>query len=241
MSTKRKFKCALAILVRDGKAILDAAGKYATQLAARLAAARVTELKALHTMVKDSSAAKKENLGEVGNLTQAQNRRIGELRKLMNEARAFAKRAFAGNDVKLREQFQIATHEHNDLASVEQRARIILGSCQDAGNAAALAAKGWLDTDTQELADKIGEAQTADETQETGRSAGLSDTEAVNVAANDLYDGLLDIQTIADRVFPVTTPANIGIRDEFKLGSFPPRDPGKDKGAADQPPAPPPA
>ena len=26
MSTKRKFKCALAILVRDGKAILDAAG-----------------------------------------------------------------------------------------------------------------------------------------------------------------------------------------------------------------------
>jgi hypothetical protein len=34
-----------------------------------------------------------------------------------------------------------------------------------------------------------------------------------------LCDGLLDIQTIADRQFPATAPAKIQIRNEFKLGS----------------------
>lgn len=241
MATVRKFKFSLAILISQGKAILDAAAKYAAPLGARLPAARLAQLQAAHTLVKESSVEKTGKVGEVGSLTEAQNERIAALRKLMNNARNFAKRAFAGQEVKLREQFQIGTHEHNDLASVEQRARIVLASCQETGNAAALAAKGWLAADTQELSDTIGDTETADSTQETGKSESKGDTETVTVAANSLYDGLLDIQVIADRQFPVTTPANIQIRDEFKLGSFPPRDHGKDKGKHEAPPAPPPA
>lgn len=240
MATARKFKFSLAILILEGKAILDAAGKYAAQLGARLPAARLAELQASHTTVKVSSVAKKEKVGEVGEMTEAQNERIGQLRKVMNNARSFAKRAFAGQEVKLREQFQIGTHKNNDLASVEQRARIILASCKDAANAVAMQAKGWLASDTQDLEDTIGGTESADETQETGKSESKGDTEVVNVAANQLYDGLLDIQVMADRQFPITTPANIQIRDEFKLGSFPPRT-GGGKEKKDQPPAPPPA
>jgi hypothetical protein len=240
MATARKFRFPLAVLIREGKAILDAAAKYAAPLAQRLPAARLTELQTLHGTVATSSVAKKEKVGEVGELTEAQNQRIADLRKLMNNARSFAKRAFAGQEVKLREQFQIGSHEHNDLASVEQRARIILASCEEGNNAAALAAKGWLASDTADLAGFISGTESADETQETGKSESKGDTEAVNVAANQLYDGLLDVQTIVDRQFPATTPANIQVCNEFKLGSFPPRNHGG-KEKKDQPPAPPPA
>ena len=69
----------------------------------------------------------------------------------MTNARETAKRAFKGQDVKLREEFQVGVNKPNDLGSVLQRARIVLASLQKAANTAALAGKGWLAADTQTL------------------------------------------------------------------------------------------
>jgi hypothetical protein len=226
MTVKRKFNFALAILIRDGKAILNAAGKYATQLGVRLPSSRVTELQGYLATVTGSEAAQKEKKGEVGTLTQAQNDRLGELNRLVCSVREFAKRAFKGQLVKLHYKFQVGGDKSHSLGSIEEQAGIVLASCQQTDNAAALAGKGWLASDTQLLADTLGNTGTADDTQETGKSEAKGDTGAVNTTANNLYDGLLDIQVIADHVFPDTDPANITARADFKLDTFPPKDTG---------------
>lgn len=234
MATVRKFKFALAILSLNGKAILDAAVKYAAQIGARLSPARVTELQGYLQSVTDGVAVQKGKSGDVGDLTAEQNRLLKEVNGHLAEARKFAKRAFPGQTVKLHEQFQVGeadtAHKKRDLASIVERARIVLASCRNAANATALADKGWLAADSDALETAITALADTDETQETGKGERKGDTEAVTIAANNLYDGLLDIQVIAGKVFPVATPGNVAIRDEFKLGTFPPKDQGgKDK------------
>ena len=236
MTVKRKFNFALAILTRDGKAILDACLKYAAQLMPRLQAARVAELQGYLTTVTSAVSAKKQKLADVGDLTVEQNKLLTELRRCMANARDFAGRAFKGQAVKLKEEFQIAEHKKNDLASIVARAEIILGSCQKAENKPAMAAKGWLDSDEMELSNAIDALTDTDETQETGKGEGKLDTTTVNTAANNLYDGLIDVQVIADKVFAATNPMNVAIRDEFRLKTFPP--PQKHKPAPAPAPAP---
>jgi len=226
MARNHKFSITLAELVRGGKSILDAAVKYAQPLAARLQVSRVTQLQGLLDTVNTASTGQKTAVGEVGTLTLQQNAALKEVERLMSEARNFAKRAFPGQTVKLHEQFQVGmaknkAHEHNDLAVITQRARIILANCVEPTNAAALAGKGWLAADSTALDTAITALCTVDETQESGKGVSKGETEMVTQAANDLYDGLLDIQLIAGKVFPAGNPVNTPIRGEFRIGTFP--------------------
>jgi hypothetical protein len=56
--------------------------------------------------------------------------------------------------------------------------------------------------------------------------------------AADLYERLLTIQNAADLQWPVSNPANAGIRDQFRLNTFPPASTTTTPAA---PPTPPPA
>jgi hypothetical protein len=58
-----------------------------------------------------------------------------------------------------------------------------------------------------------------------------------NRVANDLYDHLATIQNAADLNYPAENPANAGVRDEFRLDTYPPR--GGGSGGTTPPPAPP--
>jgi hypothetical protein len=62
-------------------------------------------------------------------------------------------------------------------------------------------------------------------------------TTTKNADAADLYEWLLTIQNAADLQWPVSNPANAGIRDQFRLNTFPPA---SGNGSA-TPPTPPPA
>ncbi|MEI8063814.1 MAG: hypothetical protein WCH84_07105 [Verrucomicrobiota bacterium] len=212
----------LAVLLRDGEAICDAADKYATDLGARLPAGYAAGARTLLGTVSTGDAAQKGGAATVGTLTQEQNAQIQAVQDKLTGARDTAKRAFKGNDVKLREEFQVGVNKPSDLASVLQRARIVLAACQNADNATALAAKGWVAADTTAFAAAVEALDAADDTQETAKAGKKGTTADRNQQANDLYEHLLTIQNAANLQWPQRDGANIAVRAEFRLDTFPP-------------------
>ena len=173
----------------------------------------------------------------MGTLTQQQDALLKQLNKCTGRARQTASLAFKNDPVKLHEQFQVGVTEPGGLGSILQRARIILASVKDADNLAALKAKGWIDADTAALDAAIKALAATDTTQETGKGDAKDATGARNRNANDLYDRLQTIQNAADLQWPADIAANAGVRDEFRLNTFPPRIGGNDK--KPEPPKPP--
>jgi hypothetical protein len=227
----------LAVLFRDGEAICDAAEKYAADLAARLPAGYATEARTLLGKVNTGDTALKGGAATVGMLTQDQNAKLQVVQDKLAGARDSAKRAFKGSGVKLREEFQVGVNKPSDMASVLQRARIVLAACQNADNATALAGKGWVAADTTAFAAAIQALDAVDDTQETAKAGKKGTTADRNQQANDFYEHLLTIQNAANLQWPVRDSANIAVRAEFRLDTFPPRGSNKKKPAA--PTAPP--
>jgi hypothetical protein len=222
MATKLKFKFPIPVLLQEGDGILDAAESH-TAINARLAAGYVAAIRAVANSIPGLISAQKQRTAITGNLTRDQNAKLATVKDLMGRARETAKRAFPGQTVKLREQFQIGINTPGTLADVLNRARIIRASCADAANAPALAVKGWIAGDTTALASAITALDTADDTQEVSMIDRPGDTDAIYGAANTLYDGLLDIQVAASNQYPASDLANATIRGEFRLDTFPPR------------------
>lgn len=186
-------------------------------------------------MAADDAAVKGKK-GGVGTLTQEQNAKLKQLNQWIARARKTAGLAFKGQDVKLREEFQVGINEPHDLASVLQRGRTIVAALKQAENAPALKAKGWLDADTTGFEGIISGLAATDTTQETGKGGAKDATGTRNHNANLLYDNLLILQNAADLQWPDDAPANAGIRDEFRLRTFPPR--GGSSGKSTPEPAP---
>lgn len=238
MSTPLKFKFPIATLIQEGDYVLNAAEAHAADLAARLPADYVTQMRGKYTTLGGKVSGQKTAKSNVGDLTKEQNDALDVLRELMGGARESAKLAFPGQDVKLKNEFQIGNHTDQSLGGILQRANIIHDSCALTANAPALAAKGWIADDTTELADAIAALDTKDDTQETAKGTGTGATGDRNGVANDLYDGLLAIQNAANNKWKASKPANATIRGEFRLGIFPPNPPVKKKTPAPAPPPP---
>jgi hypothetical protein len=58
--------------------------------------------------------------------------------------------------------------------------------------------------------------------QQTARGGAKDSTTTKNADATALYEKLLAIQNAADLQWPAADPANAGVRDEFRLNTFPP-------------------
>jgi len=229
MPTKLSFNFPLATLLQGGDAICDAAEAHAATLGARLPANYVAETRSLLATVASEDAAQKAAGGDVGTLTREQNARLHAVQDLLGNVRDTAKRAFKGQNVKLRDEFQVGINKPADLAAVLQRARIVLASCQNADNAAALQTKGWLAADTQALSDAITALDQTDDTQETAKTGKKGATQDRNAQANELYERLLTIQNAANLQWPAREGANTAVRAEFRLGTFPPKQETKKK------------
>jgi hypothetical protein len=63
---------------------------------------------------------------------------------------------------------------------------------------------------------------TGDETEQGAKGGAKVTTGQKDADAADLYERLLTIQNAADLQWPATNPANAGIRDQFRLNTFPP-------------------
>ena len=224
-----------ATLLRDGEGIVTAAEAHA-ELAPRLPEGFLAETRTLLKQVAADTTGQKGKRADAGTLTTAQNTKLKALQTWMGKARYTAGLAFRGQDVKLHEEFQVGVNGPHDLGAILQRADIILAALKKPDNAAALKLKGWLDSDTEAFATMRGALSATAQTQKTAKGGAKNATGQRIRDANGLYDHLLTIQNAADLQWPAEDPANTGVRDEFRLTTFPPRG----GAAAPEPPAPPP-
>jgi hypothetical protein len=226
-------------LTQEADYILDAAEAHATDIDPRLEPDHVANMRTALGLVTGGTSTQKSKAATVGTLTDEQNSDLVALTDLVTRAKESAKRAFAGQDVKLRSEFQVGINSPSDLGSVLSRARIVRDACLNAANAAALGRKGWIAGDTTALSAAIEALDTKDDTQEGGKVDKAAATAARNQAANELYEGLLTIQNAANNQWPVRNGDNTAIRAEFRLGIFPPKQGRKKKDNST--PTPPPA
>jgi hypothetical protein len=172
-------------------------------------------------------------------VTIEQNEHLNSVLRQMNRARGTAKRAFKGQQVKLRQEFQVGIHKPNDLGSILRRGRLIAAAVKKDDNLPALSGKGWLAADTASLESAINLLDTTDDTQETTKTIRMGTTGGRNTRANDLYEALLTIQNAANLQWPNDNPANGPVRAEFRFGQFPPRAKVRAPGEPEEPAEPP--
>jgi hypothetical protein len=239
MAVKLKFKFPTATLTQEADYILDASEEHAAEINPRLEDNHVATMRTLLGTVGGDTSVQKSKVADVADLTGAQNDALTNLNDLVSRAKDSAKRAFGGQDVKLRNEFQVGINSPNDLASILSRARIVCDSCVKDTNAPLLAKKGWIAGDTTALTTAIEALDTKDDTQEGSKVDKTEATNARNQAANDLYEGLLTIQNAANNQWPENGNGNTAFRTKFRIGLFPPKQERKKKDATPAPPAPP--
>ena len=211
----------VAILIHNGELILGAAAKY-TEINTRLPEDYVTTAATLLTKVTGDVSGQKQTKGGLGTLNRAQRKSLNVLQRWMNKARKTAKLAFPGETVKLHQEFQVGVHGPYDLGSFLGRADIILKSLQSTTNLPALKLQGWTDADTQAFLTVRQTFGAGDLSKQAAKGGGKDSTTLKNTDASDLYAMLLTIQNAADLQFPEDDPANVGVREEFELNTFPP-------------------
>jgi hypothetical protein len=211
----------IAILTYNGQLIIAAATANPA-IAPRLPATYIADTTtSLAKVIADISSQKTAH-GELGNLTPTQHTNLDTLQGCMNQSRKTAKLAFAGQDVKLHQEFQVGINTPHDLASILKRADIIIASVQNAANLSALQLKGWTAAETTALTTVRQTFGTVAVAQQSDKGGAKDSTTTKNTDAADLYERLLTIQNAADLQWPVSNPANAGIRDQFRLNTFPP-------------------
>jgi hypothetical protein len=226
------FHFPIATLTYNGSLIVTAAQAH-PEIAARLPANYISDTVALLGKITADIAGQKNARGELGNLTADQSANLGTLLHCINQARQTAKLAFPGQAVKLHQEFQVGVNHPTDLGSILSRADIIIASVQK--NFAALQLKGWTDAETAAFTAARQAFGTAMPAHQTAKGGAKDSTTTKNTDATTLYENLLAIQNAADLQWPATDPANAGVRDEFRLDTFPPA---RGNGNGDQPPAP---
>ncbi len=228
MAVKRKFTCKMSTLLYDGDLIVTAAEGQSTFASKRLRTGLVTESRTLVGELggKDSSAQAQEAV--TGELTQQQNNSITEMLDLFGKLKDSARKAFAGDHVKLREAYQVGINTPSDLASILGRAKKARDAAQTAADATALKDKGgWISDDTTALDTAIDDVSDLDKQQQASVIVQIGGTDARNTAANTLYENLLTIQNAADIEWPARVESNRATRESFRLGVFPPSGHGK--------------
>ncbi|TAL05987.1 MAG: hypothetical protein EPO07_02590 [Verrucomicrobia bacterium] len=239
MPDKLNFSFPVSLLSQEADLILNAGDKYTAQISPRLQPNFLAGTRTLAGQVALLGTEQKSKAGDLGTLTADQNRKFAALLEKVGAARDTAKRAFKGQDVKLREEFQVGINKPDDLGSVLQRARIILASVRKPANATTLGTKGWLDDDDEALELAIEALDDTDETQEAAKTTKASSTGDRNAKANELYEALLTVQNAANLQWPESNGANATIRAEFRLGKFPPRNSGNSEEKKKNKPTPP--
>jgi hypothetical protein len=112
--------------------ILDAAEARSAEIDLRLPDDYVVTTRDVMETVTVEDTLQKGRTGDLRSLTIDQDSRVEELMGLLGRGRRTAKRAFSGQTVKLRNEFQVGASTPKSLATVLQRARIIVaatGTC----------------------------------------------------------------------------------------------------------------
>ncbi len=229
--------CPVPVIAYNGNLIVAAGTKY-PKVAARLPANYLPDTTAALDKLPADSTGQKIAEGETAGLTLVQQKNLDLLLHCMGQARKTARLAFAGQPVKMRQEFQIGIHASHKLPAVLDRADIILASTQTTENLAAMKLKGWTNAETATFTAARGTFPASSTAQKSGQSDAMKATGVKAVDASDAYERILTIQNAGDLEFPAIDPANAPIRAEFRLDIFPPT---HHLPPAEPPPPPPPA
>lgn len=225
MAVKRKFTFPMSTLLYEANLILTAAQGQSAFVTKRLRTGLLTESDTLLTGLGGEGSSAQAQTAATGGLTRQQNDAITTMLDLFGKLKDSAKRAFAGDDVKLREEFQVGINEPNDLGSILDRAKKGRDAGQKTENVAPLKDKGgWITDDTTALDTAITAVGGMDQQQRASKTVQIAGTDARNTAANSLYDNLLTIQNAAEIEWPEREASNRATRDSFRMPGFPPSD-----------------
>jgi hypothetical protein len=122
MAVKRKFKFPMSTLLYDGDFIITTTEGQAAFATKRLPANFVTATRTKLVDLGGKGAAEQAQAAQTGDLTQGQNDSIARMLELFGNAKDSAKRAFAGQDVKLRQEFKIGVNDPSDPGPGQNRA-----------------------------------------------------------------------------------------------------------------------
>jgi hypothetical protein len=231
------FHGPVAILIHSGEVILGALNTHANDLKDRVSADSINAATTALAQLTANATGQKSNQASAGNSTQDEKAKLAEVQKLLSCVRSCAKCAFKGQDVMLRDAFQVGVSKPNDVASVIARSRTVLASCGNSAYSGPLAAQGWTAADTQKLSDAIAALDAADNAQDSVKAGSKGATDTRNANADTLYNSLRAIQNAANIQWPASVAANRSIRAEFLIGTFPPSASRKAKPAPVTPPA----
>jgi len=220
MSEQRKFKCTLEALLTVADAVCGAAERHG-ELGSRLPKDIVATTRGLAASVRKRKMAQDVAFTGIESLTQEQNAKLKVVEELLGQVRESAKKAFRGDQVKLRKQFYIGGERRYDLGSTIEEARSIQANCALDENQTALSTQGWLPSDTERLGTAVSDLDSTDDVQESAKMAKVDTTGELVRLANQLYDSVLAIQNAANIQWPASDSANAGTRGDFRLGSFP--------------------
>jgi len=128
MSEQRKFKCTLEALLTVADAVCGAAERHG-ELGSRLPKDIVATTRGLAASVRKRKMAQDVAFTGIESLTQEQNAKLKVVEELLGQVRESAKKAFRGDQVKLRKQFYIGGERRYDLGSTIEEARSIQANC----------------------------------------------------------------------------------------------------------------
>src|SRR5262245_21145378 len=125
------FHFPIATLCHEAELILSAAEKESAKIGARLTERGDTfipDTEELRKTVSTAVSGSARTVTNVTDLTLEQRAALAVVKSKVNAARITAKKAFRKQDVKLRNDFQVGINEPSDIASVLERAEIVVAS-----------------------------------------------------------------------------------------------------------------
>jgi hypothetical protein len=223
MSVKRNFNFAISTLLYEGNLVLTAAETDKTFATKRLKDGLLTDARGLWSGLGGGGGSAAQNIATTAALTQQEKQAYQDMLDLFGKLKDAAKKAFAGDQVKLREQFQVGINAPKDLGSILKRAKIARDSAQKPENVDPLRDKGgWIVDDATALNNAIKSVEQFDMQQHNSITIEIADTDSRNASANSFYDKLRTIQGAADIEWPERVTENRSKREGFRLATFPP-------------------
>ena len=231
MAVKRNFTFPMSTLLYEADLILTAAEDKTSLATKRLKKKLLKDSRNLLGQLSGKGSSAQAQKADVSELTQKQNDAIVDLLELFGNLKTAAKEAFKGQDVKLRDEFQVTINSPNDLASILNRARKAGDASKKAENTGPLKDKGgWIADDSTKLDASIKAVGDIDKDQQSSQVIQIAGTDARNTAANTLNDNLRTIQSAANLEWPEKDPNNRASRESFRIGIFPPSGGSSSKG-----------
>ena len=219
---KKRLPCPEAQLLAACKKVVAAANEH-QEVNPRLPQDFVDTTDSLRETIETQMVNRDKLEVTLSDMTKEQDAAYVDVVTISGNAKKTALRAFPGDKTRQRDYFGIGDGKGRNMDAMITRGVLIAKSLALPEVATAMAAKGWLAADTTKLAVAADVLSTRDISQETQKTVKQAGTKSLDDLLLELLECVKTIQNAARLQWDESTPANIAIRKQFLLDSFPPR------------------